>query len=1007
MPHLDTEVWIVASAERSEGNPAARQSPAANETTIAFRYRADHRSNPADTVGNSSRYFCDATFRRNEASKFARLEGRIVKMGNGSRSPRKAGLAFVLSAALLVVGATQVAAAPTPVNPWTNAAHSPDRRAALVLAKMTLAEKIDLVTGDQGDAPSAFFNAGIPRLGIPELRMADAGGGIADRGWTLPGTGATATAFPDGAALGATWDPGVARQYGAAVAVEARATGHEMLLGPGSDIVRQPFWGRAGEGPGEDPTLTASLTTPYVQAVQENHVIANLKHYAAYGQEVDRGAGQNSIIDERTIHEVYTKTYAEAIRQADLGSVMCSFNKINSVFACENDYLLQQVLRDELGFKGFVITDFGAIHSTAPSIQAGTDMETGTAAFYGDELLGAVQSGDVPESLVDRSVLRILRTMFAIGIFDNDYTPTAIPVQENGALAGAIQDQAITLLQNQGSVLPLSADVGSVAVIGADANVTSRMGGSFAVRPTYEVSFLDGIRARAAQIGATVNYAPGNDPVNGASMIEAPDLTAIPSTVLSPEDGSGTGLTARHYEDTAFGGVPETRVEGQVVYDTGFVGGSPAFASLYASQVAPVPVVGGNPTTANQSVTYTGFLTPPATGDYRLGVSGWGDARVYLNDQLVVDMTGVAGLRAVDATVPLIGGERVSLRVEYAATRPLNSLQPGTLVLQWAPPASAISPAIQEAVAAAAGSDIAVVYVRTYESEERDRVSLKLPQSAELLINAVAAANPRTVVVLATGGAVTMPWLGSVAGVLENYYGGQEEGHSIARVLFGDTNPSGHLPFTIPRSEQELPPGVANPWANAGNPDVPYTEGVNVGYRGYLQAGVQPLFPFGFGLSYTSFDYSRLRITNPFPRGRHDVMANDPAVQDDAAVLQDDAAVQEDELQRGDEGARNRTKGAVVRVRVKNTGERTGSEVVQVYLGNLPGVPDPVKKLAAYAKVNLDPGERSQVRLTIPRDAFSYWDATTHAWVTPRGTVNVYVGSSSSDIRLAGTIRVR
>jgi beta-glucosidase len=288
-------------------------------------------------------------------------------------------------------------------------------------------------------------------------------------------------------------------------------------------------------------------------------------------------------------------------------------------------------------------------------------METGTSVFYGAALLTAVQNGAIPESLLDRSVLRILRTVFKVGIFDNGYAPTAIPVQKDGALAGAIQDKAITLLQNTDSVLTLSSGVRSVAVIGAYANVTSRVGGSFAVQPTYEVPVLDGIRERAATIGATVSYAPGNDPVNAASMIETADMTAIPSSVLTPESGSGTGLTARHYADTAFGGTPVTRVEGQVVYDTGFTSGAPAFANLYASQVPVVPVVGGNPILANQSVTYSGFLTAPTTGSYRLGVTGWGDARVYLGNDLIVDMTGQAGRRAVDTTVQLTGGQRYGI----------------------------------------------------------------------------------------------------------------------------------------------------------------------------------------------------------------------------------------------------------------------------------------------------------------------------------------------------------
>ena len=329
------------------------------------------------------------------------------------------------------------------------------------------------------------------------------------------------------------------------------------------------------------------------------------------------------------------------------------------------------------------------------------------------------------------------------------------------------------------------------------------------------------------------------------------------------------GLTARHYADTAFGGESVTRVDSQVLYDTGFTGGQPAFASLYSSQVAPVPAI-GNPLGSGQSVRYTGFLTAPSTGTYRIGLTGWGDAKVFLDDHLLVDMTGADGRRAVDAPVQLTAGHRYAIRVEYAATRPLVPLQPGSLVLQWAPPASALSPGIKQAVAAARASDVAVVYVRTYESEERDRVSLKLPQSADRLISAVTAANPRTVVVLATAGAVTMPWLSRVPAVLQSYMGGQEEGNSLARILFGNVAPSGHLPISYPRNERALPPGVHNPWDTKGDLDVDFSEGVNIGYRGYIASKTKPLFPFGFGLSYTSFTYPASRAhrdSGPGQRG--------------------------------------------------------------------------------------------------------------------------------------------
>jgi beta-glucosidase len=868
--------------------------------------------------------------------------------------------------------------------PWMDTTLPPDQRAGLLRGAMTLEEKVELMTGDQGDAPTAFYNGPIERLGIPELRMADAGAGIAARGWELPETDGTATAMPSSIALAATFDRQVVRRYAGVVADEARETGHEMLLGPNADPVRQPFWARIAESAGEDPELAAGISVPFVQEVQRRNVIADLKHYVGYAQETLRGGTygqeadvsgiQNSIVSERALHEVHTLPYEDAIREADLGSVMCSFNKLNGIYACENENALQTVLRRELGFTGFVITDFGAIHSTEPSVRAGTDMETGTRLFYDGALLEAVRSGEVPESLVDRSVLRILRTMFAIGVFDTDYTPSAIPVAQHGQVAEDVQAAAITLLRNNRRVLPLDAEgLDSIALIGADATITSAAGGASRVTPTYERPLLQALRDRADEAGIRLRYREGNDPVNAANMIEAPDMTAVPSSALSPERGGGDGLTARYFPNpTLQGSAALTRNETQVLYDTGFTGGAQGlFASLYASQRPPTPVVGPDPVGGGQSVRYTGFLTAPGTGTYRLGLTGWGDARVWLDGEQIIDMTGEDGLRDVrSAPLRLQRGERHEIRVEYAATRPFTpTLDPGTLVLQWSAPARGVSRQVRRAARAAGGSDAAVIYVRTYESEQRDRLSLKLPQNANQLIREVRRANPNTIVVVASGGPVTMPWAGTVPAVLENYFGGQEEGDALARVLFGDDDPSGRLPVTVPRTEQALPPGVRNPWATWPDPDVPFSEDVNIGYRGYLAARIQPRFPFGHGLSYTTFAYDRLRVRGLDATGSDDT--------------------------------------ARVRIRLTNTGARTGSEVVQVYVGPPAGQSAPARKLGGWSKVDdLEPAEQTRVDVTVNRRAFSYWDSDADRWVTPAGDVPVYVGSSATSVRLAGTVHV-
>jgi beta-glucosidase len=875
-----------------------------------------------------------------------------------------------VAVAALLVTASPLSPANAAPEAWMDTALSPDERASVLLAAMTLAEKVELMSGDQGGGPSAFYNAPIARLGIPELSMADATAGIAARGWVLPETADRATAMPTNLALAATWDPARADDYAGVVADEARETGHEVLLGPNSDPTRNPFWGRQGESAGEDPALNSAVVVPFVRAVQERNVIANLKHYTAYVQETYRGGLQDTIVDERTLREVHTAGYEAAVLEADLGSVMCSFNKINGDFSCENEVTLQEILRDQIGFDGFVLTDFGAIHSTEGSIVAGTDMETGTREFYGDALLAAVADGTVPESLVDRSVLRILRTMFAVGTFDTDFTPTAIPVDEHGAVAREVEEDAITLLRNRFDALPLDPqEIDSIAVIGADATIPSSLGGSAFVQPTYEVSLVDALRARGREIGAEVRYEQGNDPVNGASMIETADMTAVPSSVLRPERGVGNGLTARYFPTLDLSGAAAlTRTEAQVAYDTGFTGGGPAFANLFGSQTPATPTVGASEF-GPQSVRYTGSLVAPSTGDYVLGGTGWGDARVFVDDQLVIDMTGTDGRRDVhSAPLALTAGQEYDLRVEYSRSRPLVPLQPGSFLLQWSTPADGVAPSVRAAATTAAASDVAVVYVRTYETEERDRVSLKLPQNAEQLIREVQAANPYTVVVLASAGAVTMPWIDGTAAVVQGYFGGQEEGNALASILFGDEDPSGRLPVTYPRSESELPPGVQNPWSD--DPTIEFTEGLNVGYRGYLAAGIDPLFPFGFGLSYTDFAIDKVKV------GKH-IGAT------------------------GDEDT------VGIRARLRNTGDRTGTEVVQVYLGALPGVESPPRKLAGFAKVELAAGARQQVDITLDRRDFSYWDAEADQWVAPAGEVAVYVGTSATDVEQVGTVTVR
>lgn len=854
-----------------------------------------------------------------------------------------------------VLGALAVPAAAGAQRPWDDPALGPDRRADLVIAAMTLEEKAELMSTNTG-TNWAYFNAGIERLGIPSLRMLDAGAGLRLGGVTLPETENRATAMPSPLLLGATFDPALAARYGRTVGEEVRQVGGNVLLGPNGDIVRTPWWGRANETEGEDPFLTSSLVGPYVRAVKDLGVIADLKHYNVYTQEINRGTPYDAVVDERTVQEIYTPPWAAAVDNG-LGSTMCSFNQLNGEYACQSRMLLVDILKRQLGFDGFVITDFGAAHSTVQSLNNGLDMETGNRQFYTPEtIIAAVQSGQVTVATVDEHVHRILRTMFEHGLFEDDPEPSAIPVAEHGDTAREVAEGGITLLKNSDAVLPFNGRrLSSVAVIGGDADRARAQGGASHVTPTYEVSLLQGIQDRAPG-GVDVQYAPGSDPVGPTSMLGGP--AAAPSSIFTSPTG-GVGLQATYFASTDLSGAPlVTRTDPGVRWDQGFIGGGAAFASLYGSQLEPTPDTAG-------SARYTGTFTVPTTGAYTFALTGWGEAQMFLDGEPVVTLATETGEWATEstATLNLQAGEEHEIVVEYRATAAFTGLEPASLQLGWTHPANAYSPDIRDAVEAAREADVAVVFAATFESEQRDRFSLTLPNDQDQLIRAVSAVNPNTVVVLGAAGPVLMPWLSRVDAVVDSYYGGQEQGSAIAGVLFGDVNPSGRLPITFPRTEnQPVQLGIRNPWDTLTDLTVEHDEGIFVGYRGYDRAGLDPLFAFGHGLSYTTFAYRNLAVTR---RGAN----------------------------------------VDVQFTLRNTGARTGAETAQVYVGQLPGgVPTPPRQLAGYAKVTLNPDGGERVTVTLTRRAFSYFDEATGAWVAPAGRVPIYVGRSSRDAQLTGSV---
>jgi len=831
----------------------------------------------------------------------------------------RAAVPAVLVAALLIAPATAASAAAA--CPWVGSRAPVDKRVAEVVAQMTLDEKIAMVHGTGGSAYTGFV-PGDARLCIPALKLQDGPVGVRMN---------DTTQLPSAADLAATFDPGLARRYGSVIGAEDKTKGVDVDLGPTINIVRDPRWGRAFESYSEDPYLTGQIGSSDIEGIQSQGVMAQVKHYAVYNQETNRNtAADNAVIDDRTVREIYTAAFGAIVADARPSSVMCSYSSINGVYACENAYL-NTILKDDFGFPGFITSDWGGTHSTVGSANAGMDMQMPDGSFFGTALAQAVQSGKVPQSRLDDMVSRILREEFRFGLVDHPSpdtpdAPAATPAHV--ATAQRVAEDGTVLLQNDG-ILPLDAHkLHSIAVIGdgAGANTMTHGGGSAVVNGTGTVTPFDGIKARAGS-GVDVEYAQGNLPTSGA-------LPVIGSQYF------GAGLQGEYFNNTTLTGTPvATRTDPNVDYT--WTGTAPA-AGL---------------STTNYSVRWTGTITPPVTGTYTFGLTSDDGSRLFINGQQVIDNWRDQATNTETAQVALTAGQPAQVEVDF-----YQAAGDSVVSLGWLPPVDLLG----QATALAARSDVAVVYANDFESEGSDLANIDLPGTQNQLISAVAAANPNTIVVLNTGSAVTMPWLGQVKGVLEAWYPGQQAGDAIAALLFGDTNPSGKLPVTFPSALSQVPAATPAQWPGV-NGTVQYSEGLKVGYRWYDANGLAPQFPFGFGLSYTTFRYSHLRLSS------------------------------------GSLGEHGRLQATVD---VTNTGKRAGADVVQLYLGTPAATGEPAAQLKAFAKVDLAPRQTKTVRLALTARDASYWNSDAQAWTLGAGTYSVRVGDSSRDLPLSATFTV-
>ena len=821
---------------------------------------------------------------------------------------------------------TTTRAAPTPASTPTatpTPTPNPVDRANVLLAQLTFDEKVSL---------AASGEAGVPRLGIPAIAAADGPNGV-----RLGGPGKTA--FPNAQAVAASWDRALAERFGSAIGAEAAGKGFNLTLGPTVNILRTPKWGRAAETFGEDPYLSGQIVASEIRALQGAHVMAEVKHFAANNQEIDRfgatvGLAQfspavNVIVSERALQEIYFPAFKSAVQEGQAVSVMCAYPQVNGLYACQNPAILG-TLKDAWGFTGFVEPDaLEAVRDPVAAANAGTDQFA----------LGSIGAPPIDKALrqisterLDDMARRILTAMVSVGLFEYPSSGTAdaeVSTPEHVALATDIGTAGSVLLKNDGQVLPLAGDVASIAVVGYDAgDGTQHMeGGSAAVLGGTVVTPLTAITARVGQ-GVTVNYAPGT--------LGVVPLQIVPADVLAPSSGSGPGLFGTYYTGADLSG-PINRTA--------------VVRTLDASSVLG---------TTARSARWTGTLTPPLTGTYRFSLQHSGIARLFIDGTLVAsgDTEGldsvILGPQAAPAVTAqgvahLTGGSPAAITIEYAVG---SALIGSALHLGWQPPDPQL---VEDAVTAARASDVAVVFVNDVTSEGMDRTSLALPGDQDNLIAAVAAANPRTVVVLHTSGPVLMPWLAQVAAVIQAWYPGQQTGDAIAAVLFGDAEPSGRLPMTFPTSEDQGPAQELTQYPGVDGV-VSYDEGIFVGYRYYDQYEQQPLFPFGYGLSYTTFTLGDLRVAS-------------------------------------------RADGTyAVSVTVTNTGSREGAAVVQLYVGFPTVAEEPPNQLKGFAKVVLQAGQASQAEMTLDRSSFAAWSAEINDWIVHPGTYQIRVGTSSRDL---------
>lgn len=717
------------------------------------------------------------------------------------------------------------AALPASAQVYKDATASVDSRVEDLLGRMTLEEKIDYIGGYRG-----FYIRGIERLGVPEIKLTDGPVGTHKDG--------RSTAYPAGVLSASTWNRSLVYELGKQLGRDSRARAVHVLLGPGVNILRAPMCGRNFEYFTEDPYLNAETACAYVSGLQEQGVVATLKHYAANNQEWNRN-NVSSDIDERTLHEIYLPVFKAAIQKAKAGSVMDSYNPVNGVHATQNGYLNNTVLRDMWGFDGVVMSDWSATYDGVEAANGGLDLEMPRAKCMNrDVLIPAIKDGRVSESTINDKVRRILRMIFANGFFENEQHDPSVPMDNPDGAAAALElaREGIVLLKNEGELLPVKSGVKRIAVIGPNANSYISGGGSSYTFPFHSVSLLDGIREQAGD-NIEILYSPG--------------LPTLPETVQQSvfytAPGSDVrGLKAEFYNNPRLRGEPvDTHIDSIVNIANGY---------HIATENHGLPY-------DHCSMRWSGVVRPEKTADYRFVVRGFDGFRLKVDDKQVINEWRDQGITLREVVLPLEAGKEYPVELEYFA-----NVHPVDVSFGWREDRQLFD----EAAALAAKADIAIVSIGFNESLERESNDrpFELPEYQDCLVNRVIDANPNTAVLVNAGSNADLSkWQHRAPALVYMWYPGQEGGTAAAEILFGKVNPSGKLPVTFEKRREDNP---AYPYYydEDGDKRVSYGEGLLVGYRHYDTKGVQPNFAFGFGKSYTTFRFSDLKVKNESAKGK-------------------------------------------------------------------------------------------------------------------------------------------